>query len=159
MKQLLVLLLSCFVNVSAQDVIVKKDGNTILSKVTEVNSNDIKYKKFSNLNGPTYTLDKSEIMSINYENGERDTFDQTDISSANNKRVGSQRLIKKKADERNAKLIKIYNKEYGFRNIKEKNTGAKYYILIFGAKSSSIMSNEDIEMKIVRGEKISIILI
>lgn len=31
----------------AQDVIVKKDGTTILSKVVEINKNEIKYKKFS----------------------------------------------------------------------------------------------------------------
>ena len=52
---------------SAQDVIVKKDGSTILSKVLEVNPADIKYKKFNNPNGPIYTIDKSEIMSINYK--------------------------------------------------------------------------------------------
>ena len=31
--------------VLAQDVIVKKDGSTILSKVLEINSADVKYKK------------------------------------------------------------------------------------------------------------------
>lgn len=41
---------------SAQDVIVKKDGSTIVSKVLEVNTDNIKYKKFSNQNGPTYTI-------------------------------------------------------------------------------------------------------
>ena len=57
-----------------QDVIVKKDGSTILSKVLEVNIDNIKYKKFSNQNGPTYTISKSDLLSINYENGEKDDF-------------------------------------------------------------------------------------
>ena len=61
--------------VQAQDVIVKRDGSTILSKVLEVNQNDIKYKKFSNQQGPTYTIDKAEVMSINYEGGDKDAFD------------------------------------------------------------------------------------
>lgn len=39
---------------TAQDVIVKRDGSTIISKVLEVNTGDIKYKKFSNQGGPTY---------------------------------------------------------------------------------------------------------
>lgn len=61
---------------SAQDVIVKKDGSTIMSKVTEIGNTEIKYKKFSNQNGPTYSLSISEIMAINYENGEKETFDE-----------------------------------------------------------------------------------
>lgn len=60
--------------IQAQDVIVKKDGSTIVSKVEEVNENNIKYKKFSNLNGPTYSISISEIVTINYENGEKDSF-------------------------------------------------------------------------------------
>lgn len=58
----------------AQDVIVKKDGNTITSKVTEITSSEIKYKKFSNQNGPTYTINNNEVNYINYENGERETI-------------------------------------------------------------------------------------
>ena len=79
MKQLLVmLLLLCSASVSAQDVIVKKDGSTILSKVIEIGTSEIKYKKYSNQNGPTYTITKSEIQAINYENGEKETF--TDVA-------------------------------------------------------------------------------
>ena len=58
----------------AQDVIVKKDGNTITSKVIEITSSEIKYKKFSNQNGPIYTINKNEVNYIHYENGERETI-------------------------------------------------------------------------------------
>lgn len=75
MRKLLVcLLLLCAASVSAQDVIVKKDGSTILSKVLEVGQDEVKYKNFSNLDGPTYTIRKSELQSINYQNGAKDTF-------------------------------------------------------------------------------------
>jgi len=75
MKQLLVFLfLLCSMSVSAQDVIVKKDGSTILTKVLEVGQEEIKYKKFDNLDGPTYTIQKSELQAINYQNGAKDTF-------------------------------------------------------------------------------------
>lgn len=72
----------------AQDVIVNKDGSTILSKIIEVNSSDIKYKKFSNLDGPTYTINKSDVVSVNYENGDRDDFKEStsdDTHSVTNK--------------------------------------------------------------------------
>ena len=74
-KFLSVVVLAMFsVIAHAQDVIVKKDGNTITSKVTEITSSEIKYKKFSNQNGPTYTIGKNEVNYINYENGERETI-------------------------------------------------------------------------------------
>lgn len=54
----------------AQDVIVKQDGSTILSKVMEINNKEIKYKKWSNMEGPIYAISRSEVLSINYQNGE-----------------------------------------------------------------------------------------
>ena len=68
-KILLFFLLLAAANVSAQDVIVKKDGTTILSKVIEIGTSEVKYKKFSNQSGPTYSISKSELQTINYENG------------------------------------------------------------------------------------------
>ncbi len=58
----------------AQDVIVKKNGDTIVSKVLEIDDTVVKYKKFSNLEGPTYSIAKAEVNCINYENGEKETF-------------------------------------------------------------------------------------
>lgn len=60
---------------AAQDVIVKKDSSTILSKVVEINSTEIKYKKWSNQDGPTYVININEVTSINYANGEVDRFE------------------------------------------------------------------------------------
>lgn len=72
---LIIALLSVSGFAKAQDVIVKKDNTTILSKVLEVNSTDIKYKKWSNQDGPTYTISRNEISSINYQNGEVEKFE------------------------------------------------------------------------------------
>lgn len=72
MKQIIMLfvLLVAATSVSAQDVIVMKDGNIITSKVVEVGTKEIKYKKWSNQNGPLYTIPITDIYAINYENGE-----------------------------------------------------------------------------------------
>lgn len=72
LSMLLMLLVSMVV--AAQDVIVKKDGSTILSKVVEISDTQVKYKKFSNLEGPTYVVSISELTSINYQNGEKENF-------------------------------------------------------------------------------------
>lgn len=76
MKKILLLMVffaSTF-TASAQDVIVKKDGSTILSKVIEIGTTEVKYKKWNNQNGPNYTILKSDVQAINYENGVKDTF-------------------------------------------------------------------------------------
>lgn len=153
MKQYLfmVLFVFCATHVSAQDVIVKKDGSTILSKVLEVNTSDIKYKRFSNQNGPTYTINKFEIMCINYENGETDEFkDNSSSHKPSDENKSSQRHIKKPADLRNKELISLYNRIYEPRKLSEKKSAAKEAMLIFGIKPSSVMSNEDIEMSFIR---------
>ncbi|MEP1094242.1 MAG: hypothetical protein ABJG78_03995 [Cyclobacteriaceae bacterium] len=62
---------------SAQDVIVMKNGDELKARVEEVGSSVIKYKKFENLEGPTYSVDKGNVFMIRYENGSKDVFTQT----------------------------------------------------------------------------------
>lgn len=69
------LFLLCLAGIAtAQDVIVKKDQSTVMSKVLEITSTEIKYKKWNNQDGPTYSINRSEVLSINYENGEVEDF-------------------------------------------------------------------------------------
>jgi len=58
----------------AQDIITKTNGDEIRAKVTEVNIKEVKYKKFENPEGPVYTMSKSDIFMIVYENGDKDMF-------------------------------------------------------------------------------------
>lgn len=81
-KILLFFMLLSATSAFAQDVIVKKDGSTILSKVIKITTTEVEYKKFSNLNGPTYTIAKTELQAINYENGEKETFGQQESSNS-----------------------------------------------------------------------------
>jgi len=63
--------------VNAQDIIKRKNGDEINAKILEVGTNEVKYKRFDNQSGPTYTILKSEIFSIQYENGIYDFFSDT----------------------------------------------------------------------------------
>ena len=58
----------------AQDIITKKTGAEIKTKILEVGQSEIKYKKTDNLDGPTYTILKSDVIMIIYENGTNDVF-------------------------------------------------------------------------------------
>lgn len=68
---------------TAQDVIVMKDQSTIISKVLEITSTEIKYKKWGNLDGPTYFISPLEVVSINYANGEVEKFSETENDQQN----------------------------------------------------------------------------
>lgn len=70
-KLLLLLLFVCSMSAWAQDVIVKKDGSTIVCRVVEVSQTEVVYKRWSNLEGPNYVMNLSDISAINYENGEK----------------------------------------------------------------------------------------
>lgn len=58
----------------AQDVITTKEGNKIQAKILEVTQTELKYKRFSNPNGPTFSINKSDVLTVHYENGEDETF-------------------------------------------------------------------------------------
>jgi hypothetical protein len=76
---LLAVLFGSMATISAQDIITLKNGDEIKAKVQEVGLSDVKYKKFDNLTGPTYTLLKTEIFMIKYENGEKDIFKESAV--------------------------------------------------------------------------------
>jgi len=75
----LLLLLSCGVRcAAAQELIVKKDGTKIEAKVLEIGETDIKYKKASHLDGPTYLVSVANVVCIRFEDGTTDIFSQED---------------------------------------------------------------------------------
>ena len=58
----------------AQDVLVKKDGSTILVKVLKVTETEVEYKDFNNQDGPTRVISIANLLSINYQNGQKESF-------------------------------------------------------------------------------------
>lgn len=60
------------VNTSAQDVIVKRNGEELQCKILEVSKNEVKYKRWTNQDGPAFAEKKSDIFMIKYENGEKE---------------------------------------------------------------------------------------
>ncbi len=62
------------VSVMAQDVIIKRNGDELQCKILEVSKNEVKYKRWSNQEGPLFTEKKADIFMIKYENGEKDVM-------------------------------------------------------------------------------------
>jgi hypothetical protein len=67
---------SLFMSVAAfaQDLIIYTNGMELKAKVTEITDTEVKYKSLDNLNGPVYTVLKTYIFMIKYENGTKDVF-------------------------------------------------------------------------------------
>jgi len=76
MKYILLFILStCSLNIiKAQDTLSMRSGENILVKVIEVGTTEVKYKKLDNLNGPIFSILKSDLLIIKYENGTKDDF-------------------------------------------------------------------------------------
>lgn len=79
MKKIVFSLIASFITFSAcysQDILTKKSGEDIQAKVLEVTSSEVKYKKFDNQNGPTFSILKSDLLMVRYENGTKDLFNE-----------------------------------------------------------------------------------
>ena len=87
----------------AQDVIIKKDGTTILSTVIKVGQSEVEYKKYNNQTGPTYIVSINELSHINYANGTKDTF----TSTYNNQSVVTTETATQFSNDEG--LLKLYN--------------------------------------------------
>jgi len=58
----------------SQDTISMANGNELIAKVLEISSDEIKFKKFDNPEGPTYIENKSNVIRIKYKNGLKEEF-------------------------------------------------------------------------------------
>lgn len=61
----------------SQDTIVERSGEKIQARVLEIGPENITYKKFTNLSGPSYVILKTDVKRIIYENGSEDVFEST----------------------------------------------------------------------------------
>ena len=67
----------------AQDVINYQNGGQMQAKILEISETEIKFKKFSNLEGPVYTIGKNTVTSIMFENGETEVFGNQPVVNDN----------------------------------------------------------------------------
>lgn len=79
------LLLGAWGTLFAQDIITLKNGEDLKAKILEVLSNEIKYKRYDNMDGPIFTLRKSEILMITYQNGTREVIKATSPADSGGK--------------------------------------------------------------------------
>jgi uncharacterized protein (TIGR02145 family) len=97
----------------SQDVIFKKTGDEIQAKVLEILPDIVKYKKISNMEGPTYSILIEDVFMIKYQNGTKDVFNQNKPSTnLVNVPVNSNKNETKKKIEHSTFIDSRDNQEY-----------------------------------------------
>lgn len=82
MKKTLFIIILCALSslIWAQDIIVTRDAKRIEAKILEVSKSEVKYKDWSNTEGPTFVLDTREITSVVYSNGSVQLFNEQPVT-------------------------------------------------------------------------------
>ena len=126
------------------------DGTLIKSKVVEITESLLKYKKYSNLDGPVYTIDKKQVLVVHYENGEQESFkeqaQQTVQTQVEEQPI--QQEIEVPVADNNATLIEYYNRPVQLCENKVSKKPAKWSFCKFGITEESVLSNSDVEISI-----------
>ena len=84
MKKHLVLgifVLMSTMSVIAQDVIFRSSSDSIQAQVLTVGTIEITYRKWSNLDGPIYSIPVNEVAAIRYANGTYDFFSNKSVET------------------------------------------------------------------------------
>jgi len=68
------LLIFCFLNINAQDVIYKNDGTEIKAKVIEITTEAVKYKNYDQLEGPLRNISLTDVFMIIYQDGLKEVY-------------------------------------------------------------------------------------
>lgn len=130
----------------AEDIIVLQNGDIVKAKVIEIGQTEVKYRKISNLNGPIYSINKNEIFSISYENGEKEVFNDNPTKhklEANSDSQNSVTVVSPAEDNDN--IISEYNQYYsGDKEKKIKNGLAKEFSICWYFTPQSVLSSDDV---------------
>jgi hypothetical protein len=93
------------VNSYAQDTIITVTNEAIISRITEISSSEVKYKKIGLPDGPVYVEPKSNIRSIRYSNGTIESFPGPEVQQTNAPIV-----------KENAKFIPLTKSSYTYKD-------------------------------------------
>ena len=140
----------------------------IQAKVSKIGTTEVEYIKWNNQNGPQYSIAIADILAINYQNGEKETFENVNNNATgqqnkdgNNDKQGvieitpellsayAKAVNEKVKTKINAPVDLIFNnKEKKKIGVKEANTA----IACFGVSQNSVLCDENIEISVITGQ-------
>lgn len=81
--------------VLATDIIITNKSEKVEAKITEVGPTEVRYKKASNPDGPTFVLNASDINTILYANGEVQVMESAQPQAQQTPVLASRTLVRK----------------------------------------------------------------
>ena len=164
----------CLLAATAQDVIVKKDGDTLRVYDLKINPKFITYRENPGKKSASKRISKAKVLSVKKSNGRsilisqplREPVVAPEITERPNdiaievpvaeeseafcdtvcKRLKGE--IKRAVAACNAHVIEKYNKSYGgYGDKKQKNSKADCAVAIMGVTAGSVLANEDVEIE------------
>lgn len=134
----------------AEDIISMRDGEIIKAIVSDITQTEVKYKKTSNPQGPTYTISKNDVLSILFANGDIEKMEPSQTKALS--KTESVSITYAIPAHDNQDIIARYNIYTPTRLKKQpsnKPTHAGY--IYWGVDSSSVLSTAEIEIEIKIG--------
>ena len=119
MKILLSFAIACLLSTRlfSQDTLYTREGNVINGKVTEITREEIKYKKASNPEGPSYVVSKSDIVLIHYKNGSKEIFQLQNNPASQLNSPANPSAVPFNAQNPNDDAYAAQNQGYGVSNV------------------------------------------
>lgn len=88
------LIINCIAyETNAQDTLFLRNSSKVVVKLSEITPTQLKYKRFDNLDGPNYSINKSEVEYIIFANGLKEQFDLNSNNNNSNNTVSTQPII------------------------------------------------------------------
>lgn len=80
------------IGLKAQDTLYLRNSSKVVVKLSEITPTQLKYKRFDNLEGPNYSINKSEVDYVVFANGLKEQFELSSSSTSNNN-ISTQPII------------------------------------------------------------------
>ena len=116
MRTFLFTLIIAFISIpcNSQDIIIKKDGTSIIAKVKKIGTDEIEYLKHEKLDGPIYIIIKNDVLVIYFEDGSTEIIN----TNSNSEKPISLDETKNLLIEYFSKYAYVYGSEKGFNGFK-----------------------------------------
>jgi hypothetical protein len=141
----------------SQDIVATKSKGEIKVKVIEVSPTEVKYKKIDTLVSQTFIISTSDVISIQYENGVKDIFNDN-AQKGSNDRYGTVYFIRSTGYQGSAVaftafidrqlVCKLNNKKYSVHKVVP---GERSFSVQFAGKNAK-ENVEEIRINIEEGK-------
>ena len=171
----------CLLTATAQDIIVKVDGDTLKVYDLKINAKFITYREKPGKESPSRRIGRAKVLSVKKrncksvtiskpapapvivqqlaENQKKETIvyvvDSVSADSVEKSPKKPKGEIKRETSADNAQFVAAYNKNhssYGDKKQKSKKTGRA--VAIMGVTTGSVLANEDVTVEILKSSEI-----